>query len=353
MVIQMKSLVYFAPLPGKSSTAERAAAGKKVLESLLDCENIALCREIPLKLHFGERGNKTFLKPEIYDPLIDILESHSVNSFFTETSVLYGGERFEAAKHIKLAEKHGFCRLPVIIADGEKGELSKSVAIPEGKHFKSAAIAEKLADAEQVLVVSHFKGHMLAGFGGAIKQLSMGFAAKGGKMAMHLSVTPKIRSWKCKRCKLCQSRCNVGAITIEKKKAFIDPAVCIGCGACFSICPAKAISVFSLAGIKNMLFGKKHFREKLAEYAYASHHGKRNVYITFAVDITPGCDCEPRRMSPCIPDIGVFASLDPVALDTACYEAAKQHGKSFKGYDQLAYAAKLGVGTMDYTVKEV
>ena len=349
----MKSHVFFAPLPPVNSLHDRAAAGEKVFKALIREFNLTFEPEVPLKLHFGERGNKTFLKPELYDPLIDILEAAAAESCFTETSVLYGGERFEASRHINLAKKHGFTRLPVVIADGEKGELARQIDIIGGKHFKSAAIAEKLADSKQTLVVSHFKGHMLAGFGGALKQLSMGFAAKGGKMAMHLSVTPKIRQWKCKRCKLCQSRCNADAITIEKKKAFIDPAKCIGCGACFSICPSGAVSVFSLAGLKNMLFGKQIFREKLAEYAFASHYGKKNIYITFAVDITPGCDCEPRRMSSCVPDIGVFASLDPVAVDAACYNAVAAAGKRFKGYEQLAYAEKLGVGSLDYTVVEV
>lgn len=348
----MKSNVYFFPLSGKSSSLQRSQAGRAVLEKLLSAEKTELCNEVPIKLHFGEKGNHTYLKPELYDGIIDLLEEKSVKSCFTETSVLYGGERFSAEKHKKLAEKHGFTRLPVVIADGDNGEKSKLIPVDGGRHFQSAAIAEMLAESEQVLVVSHFKGHILAGFGGALKQLSMGFAAKGGKMAMHLSVTPKIKSWKCKKCKLCMSRCNAGAI-IAGDKFFIDPAKCVGCGACFAICPAKAISVFSFAGLKNMLFGRRFFREKLAEYAYASHHGKRNIYLTYAVDITPGCDCEPRRMSSCVSDIGVFASLDPVALDSACYDAAVKAGKHFRGHEQLAYAEKLQIGSMDYKLVEV
>lgn len=348
----MKSTVFFHPLPPHSSNKERGVAGYKVLRELLKLSAIDVAPELPIKLHFGERGNHTYLKPEVYDPLIDFLEEQGKKCFFTETSVLYGGERFEAARHIKLAHSHGFTRLPVIIADGEHGELSVQTPISGGKHFKSAAIAETLANASQVLVVSHFKGHMLAGFGGALKQLSMGFAAKGGKMAMHLSVTPRIKERKCKRCKVCLTRCNAGAITIGKS-AVIDRNKCIGCGACFSICPQKAISVFSFAGLKNMLFGRRLFREKLAEYALAAHAGKKNIYLSFAVDVSGGCDCEPRRMSPCIHDIGVFASLDPVAIDTACYEAVQKAGKRFKGYEQLPYAAGIGVGTTDYELVQI
>ena len=348
----MSSTVFFHPVDASAGNAERAKAGKAVLTALLEQENIELSPKVPIKLHFGEKGNHTYLKPEIYDPLIDLLQEHGTECCFSETSVLYGGERFEAARHIKLAHKHGFTRIPVEIADGEKGEASRLIPIPGGKYFQSAAIAEKLADSDQVLVVSHFKGHMLAGFGGALKQLSMGFASKGGKMAMHLSVKPKVRNWKCKKCGLCISRCNAGAIELNEKLT-IDTEKCVGCGACFSICPKKAISVFRLSGLKNLLFGKRFFREKLAEYAYASHHGKRHIYLTFAVDIAPGCDCEPRRMSPCVPDIGVFASLDPVALDAACYDAAAKRGKRFKGHEQLAYAEKLGIGSRDYTIVEI
>ena len=252
-----------------------------------------------------------------------------------------------------MAAAHGFTRLPVVIADGEHGEKSVNIPVINGRHFQSAAIAEYLAGSEQILVLSHFKGHMLAGFGGALKQLSMGFASKGGKMAMHLSVTPKIKFRKCKACRLCLSRCNAGAIKPENGKFAIDPSKCIGCGACFSICPQKAISVFSLAGLKNMLFGRRFFREKLAEYASASHRGKKNIYLNFAVDITAGCDCEPRKMSSCTPDIGVFASLDPVAIDAACLDAAAKAGKVFKGRDILEYAASLGTGNRSYEIIEV
>ena len=348
----MASEVFFHPISPGADNKTRGDAGKLVLQALIDHCGLALEPEIPIKLHFGEKGNHTYLKPEVYDPLIDLLESKNIISCFTETSVLYGGERFEAAKHIALAHAHGFNRIPVVIADGEKGERSVPVAINGGKHFSSAAIAEKLANSPQTLVVSHFKGHILAGFGGALKQLSMGFASKGGKMAMHLSVKPHIKSRKCRKCKLCISRCNANAIETGEK-FFINHDKCIGCGACFAIGPHKAISVFSFSGLKNMLFGHRYFREKLAEYALASHSGKKNIYLSFAVDIAPGCDCEPRRMSNCIPDIGVFASLDPVAIDAACYDAAAAAGKRFRGREQLEYAQKIGIGSRDYRIIEI
>ena len=344
----MSSDVFFIPFDPAAGTAALSQAAVRLLETLLERSGGALPSDVPLKVHFGEKGNRTYLKPEVYDGIIDFIQAQGRTCHFAETSVLYGGERFSREKHLALAKKHGFTRIPAIIADGAHGEESVSVPV-NMKHFRCASIARALAEADRVIVLSHFKGHGLAGFGGAIKQLSMGFAAKGGKMAMHLNVKPRIRNWKCKRCKLCLTRCNEGAITIGER-SFIDHDKCIGCGACFSICPHHAVSILSFAGLKHALFGGRLFREKLVEYAYASHHGKHNLYITFAVNITRGCDCEPRPMTTCVHDIGVFASLDPVAIDAACWDAAAKAGKKFKGAEQLAYAEKIGLGTRSYNL---
>ena len=341
------SKVYFKTVPPDAGTELIRDAAGLLLAEFLKRENVGLEKKIPLKVHFGEKGNRTYLKPETYDAVIDLLEKQGSELFFTETSVLYGGERFEREKHLKLAARHGFTRLPVVIADGAHGEDACDVPV-DLHHFRSCAVARLLAESPQTLVLSHFKGHALAGFGGAIKQLSMGFAAKGGKMAMHLGVKPRIRNWKCKRCKLCQSRCNQQAIFIGEKKSYIDPEQCIGCGACFSICPHHAVSILTLSGLWNAVFKGKFFREKLVEYAYAAHHGKRNIYMNFAVSVTAGCDCEPRPMLRCVENLGVFISSDPVAVDAACWDAAAEKGKKFRGAEQLAYAEKIGLGSRKY-----
>ena len=345
------SNVYFIPVAHNAPAETLSQIGRQLLETVVEKENITLENEIPLKLHFGERGNYTFLKPETYDGIIDFLEEKGIKSAFTETSVLYGGERFNSEKHTALAHAHGFTRLPVVIADGAKGEEAVEVPV-DLPHFKSVSIAAGLAKYEQVLVLSHFKGHMLAGFGGAIKQLSMGFGSKGGKMAMHLGVKPRIMGFLCKKCGLCQKRCQVQAISNEKGKFRIDRNKCIGCGACFSICPRHAVSIFSLGGFWNALFKGKFFREKLVEYACGSAKEKKHIYISFAVNITRGCDCEPHPMPRCIKDIGVFASTDPVAIDQACLDAAVKAGKKFRGSEQLQYAEKCGLGSREYSLIE-
>lgn len=344
--------VYFKALTEHASQEEISRAAREVLTALVEQETLELEKAIPIKVHFGEKGNRTYLKPEVYDGVIDFLESKGVTPSFAETSVLYGGERFTREKHEKLAEAHGFTRIPVMIADGDKGEDAASVAV-DLNHFQRCAVARKLAEAGQVLVAAHFKGHALAGFGGAIKQLSMGFAAKGGKLAMHMSVKPNIRKWFCKGCGLCVKRCQFEAISLMDKKAVIDHQKCVGCGACFSICPHHGVSVWSLTGIANALFRRNIFREKLVEYAYAASHGKKHIYINYAINITAGCDCEPRPMRSVVPNIGIFASLDPVAVDSACYAAVQKAGKRFKGEVQLDYAQKIGMGRRDFQLIEL
>ncbi|MEG2075162.1 MAG: DUF362 domain-containing protein [Victivallaceae bacterium] len=341
------SKVYFKALDCACNLTKVSAAAAELLAKFVDSESIKLGEVIPLKVHFGEKGNKTYLKPDNYFGIIDYLKSNGIKSSYMETSVLYGGERFERERHIKLALNHNFTQLPIVIADGANGEDATEIEINQ-RHFKSASIAKDLAAAEQVLVLSHFKGHRLAGFGGALKQLSMGFASKGGKMAMHMGVKPRVKRFKCKNCRLCLKRCQVEAISIVDKKAQINHEKCIGCGACFSICPHKAISIYSLNGIWNALFRGRFFREKLMEYALASHKGKNNIYLTFAINITRGCDCEPYPMKPCVNNIGLLISLDPVAIDSAAYDLTARQGRKFKGHEQLAYAEKIGVGSCKY-----
>ena len=335
--------VYFIPA---DNFEDAASAAEIMLKKIISEENIQLEKHIPLKLHFGEKGNRTFLPAEVYGKVIDFLKASGTDVAYYETSVLYGGERFKAEKHIELARKHGFTDLDIVIADGNSGEDAVQVEM-NLKHFKSCSVARKLAEAPQVIVLSHFKGHMLAGFGGAIKQLGMGFAAKGGKMAMHLGVKPRIMSLLCRRCGACLKRCNEQAITLDPKP-FIDHNKCIGCGACFSICPRHAVSVWSLAGLKNALFKGRHFREKLVEYAYAGHKNKRNIYVNFALNITRGCDCEPHYMRKITENLGVFCSSDPVAIDSACIDMLREKKVKFKGTEQLSYASSIGMGDTNY-----
>lgn len=344
------SNVYFKSIKSNTSLEEIQKLSKELLTTLIEKENITLQKTIPLKVHFGEKGNTTFIKSANFLGIIDFLKERAIASSYMETSVLYGGQRFKWDVHLQTALSHGFNQLPIIFADGEQGEEYVEVSINQ-KHFTSCKIGSKFLDYQQLIVISHFKGHQLAGFGGAIKQLAMGHASKGGKLAMHMGIKPHIINRKCVECHACQKRCNEAAITIGKK-SFIDHTKCVGCGACVSACPEKAISIFTLEGIVNGLLKGNDFREKIVEYAYAAQLHKTNIYINFAMNITKGCDCEPKKMKPIMEDVGIFVSTDPVAIDKACYDMIKAKGKTFKGLKQLAYAEKIGVGSQQYVLIE-
>lgn len=348
---QIMANVYYIKTNTNSTVENIQAITRKLLSTIIEKEKIEQEKTIPLKVHFGEKGNQTFIKPENYQGIIDFLNEQKITTSYIETSVLYGGQRHKAELHLKTALSHGFTQLPIIFADGKQGEAFAEVEINK-KHFKTCKIGREFLNYKQVIVLSHFKGHQMAGFGGAVKQLSMGYASKGGKLAMHMGVKPKLKNNKCKQCNLCQKRCNENAITIGKK-SFIDYEKCVGCGACVSACPHKAITIMTLKGIANAVWQGKAFKEKLVEYAYAAQLNRKNIYINFAMNITRGCDCEPRKMKSLIDDLGILISTDAVAIDRACYDLAKQKGKAFKGLSQLSYAESIGLGTQKYNLIEI
>ncbi len=347
----MSSNVYFCKIDNQTDVTTIQAMSRKLLEILVQKENVTLRKKVPLKVHFGESKNVTFLKPENYQGVIDTLRERDIESCYMETSVLYGGQRYKQELHEKTAAAHGFNQLPIIFADGQHGEDFAEVEINQ-KHFKTFKLGRAFLDYDQLIVLSHFKGHRLSGFGGAIKQLSMGHAAKGGKMAMHIDGKPHIISRRCTQCGLCQTRCSVDALQIGPKSR-IDHNKCVGCGACMAICPHKAITIVSLRSALKFIGLGNPFIEKLVEGAYAAQLGKQNIYLNYAMNLTPGCDCEPKKMKPVIDDFGIFISTDPVAIDKACYDMAKQHGKTFRGFKTFAYAQKIGLGSTDYHLIEV
>ncbi len=338
--------VYFTAFDSSRKPQDAKDAAKHLLMEFVKRENIALEKEIPLKVHFGEIGNTTFLKPGLFDGVIDFLQENRIKTSFIESTVMYGGKRYNKSLHTETAEKHGFTRIPVVIADGEHGENFQEVAVNK-KHFATCKLAAGYANHPQIIVLTHFKGHMLAGFGGAIKQLAMGFASKGGKMAQHLDMKPKIKNSKCTRCGRCLTRCASDAITIGEK-SFINHEKCVGCGACVSICPNKAVRIISIKSVLRFLGIGNPFQEKIVEYAYAAHTGKRHIYMNFLMSITGGCDCEPRKMKPLIGDIGIAISADPLAIDQASCDLTARAGKKFRGKRVLEYAEEIKLGTRKY-----
>lgn len=340
--------VYFKAIDSYSKTNEINAAAVDLLKVIEEKERVELNKFIPLKVHLGEKGNKTFIEPKNFEGIIDYLTERNIDTAFIETNVLYKGQRNTIENHLRVAKEHGFTRIPVVIADGEVGEDYQLVEIKK-RHFDRCKIAGAIAKEKQIIVLSHFKGHALAGFGGAIKQLAMGCASKGGKLDQHANSIPKISRLKCKSCNACAAKCPESAIIVDTK-AKIDKNKCVGCASCMAICPYGAISNSWLASLT------KSFNERLAEYAYAAAKGKNHIYISFAFNITKNCDCEGHPMKPVAKDIGIFASTDPVAIDQACLDILdKNEGRVVfkRGRSTLEYAASIGLGSREYELIEL
>ena len=338
------SKVYFKRVENKDIQALSDAA-LMLLKTLVAEDGHSFTGTVPLKVHFGEKGNNTYVPSACYEGVIGYLKDQGVDSAFIETNVLYRGARTTAESHLEIAKEHGFTQLPVIIADGEMGEAFDEIEINK-EFFKTCKIGKAFGDYDQFVVMSHFKGHGAAGFGGAMKQLAMGFAARGGKMAQHAGINPVVKEPKCIACGLCFKKCDVNAIEM-REKAYIHQDKCVGCAGCIAVCPVGAI-VSDWSG--------KNFKEKIAEYAYAAQKDKDNVYISYLINVTPECDCMGQHMHTVAEDIGVFVSKDPVAIDTACIDILQKESDETlfdDGRASIVHAVKIGLGSDQYELIEL
>ena len=270
---------------------------------------------VAVKIHPGEEGNTTFVPASLVKMAVDAMELPRGRGFLTDTTVLYGGRRMSAPDYHELAAAHGFSMPglpPFIVADGLRGTAEIKVDLPSWCETRTARLAAILSETDAAVVLSHFKGHLLAGFGGAIKNLGMGFASRGGKLFQHSSVKPRVRTKYCSGCGTCMEACGFEAISLEGKTAVVNGARCTGCGECLQRCPFGAIGVDW-----NQESGE--FIRRMTEYALAVTQAvKVKFYVNFVLNVTPDCDCMRNGGHPMVADIGVLASTDPVALDQAC-----------------------------------
>lgn len=368
----MESAVYFANARARMDKESKVNKIRKLFDAAGFSEIIRKGDLTAIKLHFGELGNDSYVSPVLVRQIVDKVKTLGAKPFLTDTNTLYGGSRANSVDHIMTAIQHGFdyavVDAPLIIADGLNSDYYEGIEINK-KQFKSVKIAGEIAAADSMIVVSHFKAHLPAGFGGAVKNLGMGCAPASGKSEQH-SAKPIINQELCIGCKICMENCPASALTVNEKISGVDYDACQGCGKCLRVCPTHAIDF-------NWFVELPPFMERLTEYALGAVKGKegRIGYFNLLLNITPDCDCVPWSDHPFVPDIGILASSDPVAIDYACYDLVNDQtglknsllqrnhepGKDkFKGVwenteglIQIDYGAQIGLGNKDYRLIEV
>ncbi|MBN2362827.1 DUF362 domain-containing protein [candidate division WOR-3 bacterium] len=342
------SKVYFSHIEKGASDETISVYSSILFEKLITEEKISFEKTVPIKVHFGEKGNVTYNKPGYYDGIIDFLKSQGVETCYIETNVLYRGERTTKASHIKVALDHGFNQIPVVIADGDSGKYSSEIQIDK-KRFSVCKIGKEFSKFDQFIVMSHFKGHLLAGFGGALKNLGMGFASREGKLAQHSGSVPWLNFFECRKCGICAENCLADAIVMGAYPRVMRKK-CVGCASCIAVCPTGAMKINWFGSM-----GRK-FAENLAEYAFAAQLGKKMIYINYAVNMTKLCDCVGKSQKIFIDNLGVLASTDPVAIDQACLDLLdKRKGRKVfrRGRHVLKYAEGIGLGKREYELETI
>lgn len=365
-----KSKVYFTNLRSKPSQNLLKKLDNLVIKSGI--ERIDFNRRlVAIKVHFGEPGNLAYLRPNFAARIVRFLKSRNAVPFLTDCNTLYSGRRSNAPSHLEAAFENGYNPLvtncPVIIADGIKGTDFREVEI-NSDLCRSAKIGAAIADADIIISMNHFKGHEMTGFGGALKNLGMGCASVGGKLYLHSGSSPKILEKNCTGCRICEMNCAYNAIKVGKDKiARINYSLCVGCGQCVAVCQYDAATIAGNSSTEDVC-------RKVSEYAYAALKEKPSFHINFIMNVSPDCDCWGFNDYPLVPDLGMAASFDPVALDQACADMVKaapalpgsrifdvQNHEDMRGKDKfklahpdtfwqtgIDHAVKIGLGSSEY-----
>jgi uncharacterized Fe-S center protein len=368
----MESTVYFTDMRAGHKENLFGKIGR-LMESCGLAEIVKPGDLVAVKLHFGERGNHTFIRPVFIRRVVEEIKKQAAKPFLTDSSTLYPGERKEAVSALSCAIENGFAYAvvgaPLVMCDGIKGQNAVQVPI-KGELLSTVSIGAEIVEADALVTVSHFKCHELTGFGGALKNLGMGCSSRAGKMQQHSTVAPKVAEKFCNGCGLCLKSCAHDAIAFFEGKAKIDPIACVGCSRCITACPQKAINVQWNESSALVM-------RKMAEYAAGALAGKggKTLFINFITQVSPACDCYGHADAPIVNDIGICASIDPVALDQACADLvngsqgnqntalASGHepgGDKFRGVHpeidwevQLDHGEKMGIGRRAYNLVRI
>ncbi|MCM1126956.1 MAG: DUF362 domain-containing protein [Lachnospiraceae bacterium] len=314
-----KSKVYFTDFRAKLGEGLPTKLKKLIRKAGIDQIDMD-GKFVAIKMHFGELGNISYLRPNYAKAVADVVKELGGHPFLTDCNTLYIGSRKNALEHLECAWENGFTPLtvgcPVLIADGLKGTDDIAVPVNGGEYIKEAKIGRAIMDADIFISLTHFKGHEMTGFGGTIKNIGMGCGSRAGKKDQHHNGTPQIDPDICKGCKACLRECANGGLVYneETHKMSINTDNCVGCGRCIGACNFDAIEFANWAATKDL-------NCRMAEYAKAVIDGRPSFHISLVVDVSPNCDCHSENDAPILPNIGMFASFDPLALDQACVDA--------------------------------
>lgn len=315
-----KAKVYFTDFRTKAFGDGLPTKLKKLIKAAgieqLDMEG----KFVAIKLHFGELGNISYLRPNYARAVADVVKEFGGKPFLTDCNTMYPGSRKNALEHLECAWENGFTPLtvgcPILIGDGLKGTDDIGVPVVGGEYVKEARIGRAIMDADIFISLTHFKGHEMTGFGGTIKNIGMGCGSRAGKTEQHSNGKPSIAPQLCRGCRRCLRECANNALQYdaETKKTTVNYENCVGCGRCLGACNFDAIT-FEDSNANELL------NYRMAEYTKAVVDGRPNFHISLIVDVSPNCDCHNENDAPILPNLGMFASFDPLALDQACVDA--------------------------------
>ena len=295
---------------------------------------------VAIKMHFGELGNVSYLRPNYARAVVDVVKKLGGKPFLTDCNTMYPGSRKNALEHLHCAWENGFTPLtvgcPILIGDGLKGTDDIAVPVVGGEYVQAARIGRAIMDADVFISLTHFKGHEMTGFGGAIKNIGMGCGSRAGKTEQHSGGKASIDPAKCRGCRMCLKECANDALSFDArtKKTRVNEDNCVGCGRCLGACNFDAIAFTNFAA--NELLNRR-----MAEYTKAVVDGRPCFHVSLVVDVSPNCDCHGENDAPILPDLGMFASFDPLALDQACVDACLQ-APPLPGSQLAANLAKRG-----------
>lgn len=367
-----KAKVYFTDFRTKVGVSQLKKLQKLVRAAGIDKIDFE-GKFVAVKMHFGELGNCAYIRPNYVRALTEVIRSLGGKPFLTDCNTLYPGSRKNAVDHLSCAEINGFNSVTtgcqIIIADGLKGTDDVELPVPNGEYCKTALIGRAIADADILVSLTHFKGHESTGFGGALKNIGMGGGSRAGKMIQHNEGKPTVTQKRCRACKKCASACGSDAIFYGPDgKASIDQNLCKGCGRCIGMCNFDAIRTGFDAANEVLCC-------KIAEYTAAVCNNRPCFHISMIMDVSPNCDCHDENDAPILPNIGMLASFDPVALDQACVDLCQkatpvansqlgehlarpdwQHhhdhftdsNPNVRWKETLSHGEKIGLGSRDY-----